>query len=133
MRNYTNSFTFVHNEFILNKNSHLTNVKFALGIFLLQVVCQRKMYGEVFLSFWRYYLQQCTKYSTDQMQGIRLVVFARRGKRTCTLRQIRTCLYIVKWVYTRRRTRLHKKANMFALYLVSDLYCTYIVLSTTFR
>ena len=32
-----------------------------------------------------------------------------------------TCLYMVKWVYTRRQTRLHEKANAFALYLASDL------------
>ena len=38
-------------------------------------------------------------YSTDQMQSIRLV-------------------------YTRRQMRLHEKANAFALYLASDLYCT---------
>ena len=35
-----------------------------------------------------------------------------------------TCLYMVKWVYTRRQTLLHEKANVFALYLASDLYCT---------
>ena len=35
-----------------------------------------------------------------------------------------TCLYMVKWVYTRRQTRLHEKANTFALYLASDLYCS---------
>ena len=27
--------------------------------------------------------------------------------------------------YTRRQTPSHKKANVFALYLASDLYCTY--------
>ena len=27
-------------------------------------------------------------------------------------------------LYTRRQTRLHVKANMFALYLVPDVYCT---------
>ena len=42
--------------------------------------------------------------------------------RTCTLRQIH--VYVVKWVYTRRQTCSHKKANSFALYLASDLYCT---------
>ena len=42
---------------------------------------------------------------------------------TCTEANTCTCLYIVKWVYTRRQTRLHEKANMFALYFASDLYC----------
>ena len=37
-----------------------------------------------------------------------------------------TCLYIVKWVYTRRQMRLHEKANEFALYPASDLYCTFL-------
>ena len=36
-----------------------------------------------------------------------------------------TCLYTVKWVYTRRQTGLQEKANEFALYLASDLYCTF--------
>ena len=36
-----------------------------------------------------------------------------------------TCLYMVKWVYTRRQTCLHEKATSVALYLASDLYCTY--------
>ena len=36
-----------------------------------------------------------------------------------------TCLYTVKWVYTRRQTRLHEKTNSFPLYLVSDVYCMY--------
>ena len=35
-----------------------------------------------------------------------------------------TCLYTVKWVYTRRQTHLHENANAFTLYLASDLYCT---------
>ena len=39
-----------------------------------------------------------------------------------------TCLYTVKWVYTRRQTRLHEKANVCALYLASDLYCILIYL-----
>ena len=65
-------------------------------------------------------------YSTDQMQGM-LVYFTR----ICTRRQTNlyteanTCLYIVKWVYTRRQTPLHDKAKAFALYLASDMYCTY--------
>ena len=36
-------------------------------------------------------------------------------------------MYMVKWVYTRRQTRLYKKADVFALYLSSDLYCTVCV------
>ena len=65
-------------------------------------------------------------YSTNQMEGIRLMQFTR----VCTRRQTHlytetnTCLYTVKWVYTRRQTRSHEKANAFALYLASDLYCT---------
>ena len=42
------------------------------------------------------------------------------GKRLDT--EANTCLYMVKWVYTRRQAHLHEKANSFALYLASDLY-----------
>ena len=59
---------------------------------------------------------------------------ARVITRVCTQRQTHlyteanTCLYIVKWVYTRRQMRLHEKTNVFALYLVADEYCTCITL-----
>ena len=67
-------------------------------------------------------------YSRDQMQ-LRYkarVIYTRlhEGANTCTLRQIHVYIYMVKWIYTRRQTRLHEKANTFALYLASDLYCT---------
>ena len=85
------------------------------------------------LHTWFFMYNVCTyMYSTCQLQGIRLVT------RFCTKRQphlyteANTCLYIhvVKWVYTRRQTRLHEKTNVFALYLVSDGYCTYMYVYT---
>ena len=67
-------------------------------------------------------------YSTDQMQGInkaRVICVCTRRQTLHLYTEANTCLYIVKWVYTRRQTRLHEKANAFALYLASDLYCIY--------
>ena len=44
--------------------------------------------------------------------------------------EVNTYMYMVKWVYTRRQTRLHEKADAFASYLASDLYrtvCVFVV------
>ena len=65
------------------------------------------------------YVHVHVQYRSDARYKSRVIlhVFARGDTRT--LRQI----HVYKWVYTRRQTRLHKKANVFALYmyLASDL------------
>ena len=77
---------------------------------------------------YRYMYSTCTcTYSTDQMQGIRLVnlhTFAQGGKLDCTLRQIH--VYTLLNGFMQGDKRVYLLVNAFALYLASDLYCIYV-------
>ena len=85
---------------------------------------------EVLLTLLLSYVEVSKKDHTHYRSDVRYMYKART--RVCMRRQTHlyteanTCLYMymVKWVYTRRQTRSHEKANSFALYLASDLYCT---------
>ena len=64
-------------------------------------------------------------YTSDTRYKAHVISYVCTRRQTHLYTEANTCLYIVKWVYTRRQTRLHEKTNVFALYLVSDVYCTF--------
>ena len=69
------------------------------------------------------------QYTSDTRYKARVLHTFARGRRQMHLyTEAYTCLYTVKWVFTRRQTRLQVKANTFALYLVPDVYCMWYMI-----
>ena len=92
------------------------------------------MYMYVVCKYFMYTCIVCMygiQYRSDTRYKARVTRVCRRQTHLYTDHEANTCLYMVKWVYTRRQTRLHKKANglPYTLYLI----CTVLIWTCTQR